>query len=82
VDEHRSSRDGGWARADARFPGGPIAIAYQPQGPRASDATAAEKGREIAAALGRAGFSEVRVETLALKPAVVCVLGVNGAVAA
>jgi hypothetical protein len=31
------------------------------------------------AALARAGFSEVRLETMALKPAVVCALGVNGA---
>src|SRR5215218_7846346 len=37
-------------------PGGLIAIAHQPRGPGASDAVAAEKGREIAAALGRAGF--------------------------
>jgi SAM-dependent methyltransferase len=79
-----------WNEPDARLeqlrrllrPGGLIALAYQPRGPGTSDATAAEKGREIAAALGRAGFSEVRVETLALKPAVVCLLGVNGAVAA
>ena len=76
-----------WAEPDARLaqlrrllrPGGLIALAHQPRGPGASDATAAEKGREIAAALGRAGFSEVRVETLRLKPAVVCALGVNGA---
>lgn len=79
-----------WTDPDARLeqlrrllrPGGLIAIAYQPRGPGASDATAAEKGREIAAALGRAGFSEARLETLRLKPAVVCGLGVNGAVAA
>jgi len=79
-----------WGEPDARLaqlrrllrPGGLIALAHQPRGPGASDATAAEKGREIAAALGRAGFSGVRVETLRLKPAVLCALGVNGAVAA
>lgn len=40
---------------------------------------ATAKGRELAAALARAGFSEVRVETMALKPAVVCALGTNAA---
>jgi ubiquinone/menaquinone biosynthesis C-methylase UbiE len=79
-----------WNEPDARLahlrrllrPAGLIALAHQPRGPGASDATAAESGREIAAALGRAGFFEVRVETLRLKPAVVCVLGLNGAGAA
>jgi SAM-dependent methyltransferase len=60
-------------------PAGLIALAHQPRGPGASDATAAKSGREMAAALGRAGFSEVRLETLPLKPAVACALGVNGA---
>lgn len=60
-------------------PGGRIAVAHQPRGPGATDATSAARGREIAASLGRAGFSEVRVETLPLEPAVVCALGVNGA---
>jgi SAM-dependent methyltransferase len=57
--------------------GGRIAIAFQPRGPGASDEAAATRGREIAAALRDAGFSEVRLETLKLKPAVVCALGVN-----
>ena len=57
--------------------GGRIAVAQQPRGPGASDATAAAMGEEIAAALGRAGFSDVRIETLRLKPAVVCAIGVN-----
>jgi SAM-dependent methyltransferase len=57
--------------------GGRIAIAFQPRGPGASDEAAAARGREIAAALRNAGFSEVRLETLKLKPAVVCALGVN-----
>ena len=60
-------------------PGGLIAVAYHPRGPGATDETSVAKGREIAAALDRAGFSEVRLETMRLKPAVVCALGVNGA---
>lgn len=76
-----------WTEPDARLeelrhllrPGGLIAMAHQSRGPGASDETSATRGREIAAALARAGFSEVRVETLRLKPAVVCALGLNGA---
>jgi ubiquinone/menaquinone biosynthesis C-methylase UbiE len=72
-----------WTEPDARFeelrhllrPGGLIAVAHQPRGPGATDETSATRGREIAAALTRAGFSAVRVETLDLKPAVVCALG-------
>ena len=60
-------------------PGGLIAVAYQPRGPGATDETSVAKGREIAAALIRARFTEVRLETMRLKPAVVCALGVNGA---
>jgi ubiquinone/menaquinone biosynthesis C-methylase UbiE len=75
-----------WNEADARLeqlrrllrPDGLIAVAHQPRGPGASDETAAAKGRELAGALVRAGFSEVRVETMRLKPAVVCALGLNG----
>ena len=59
-------------------PGGLIAVAHQPRGPGASDETSAAAGREMAATFIRVGFSEVRVETLRLKPAVVCALGVNG----
>ena len=59
--------------------GGLIAVAHQPRGPGATDETSAAKGREIAAALIRARFTEVRLETMRLKPAVVCALGVNGA---
>ena len=74
-----------WNEPDARLralrqllrPRGLIAIAHQPRGPGASDETSASKGREIAAALVRAGFSDVRVETMRLKPAVVCAIGVN-----
>ena len=60
-------------------PGGLIAVAYQPRGPGATNETSAAKGREIAVALIRARFTEVRLETMRLKPAVVCALGVNGA---
>jgi SAM-dependent methyltransferase len=59
-------------------PGGRIAIAYQPRGPGASDETATEAGKELIGHFASAGFTDVRVETLALKPtAVVCVLGVS-----
>ena len=58
-------------------PGGRIAIAHQPRGPGATDAAAAAKGEEIAAALTAAGFSEVQVRTMSLKPAVVCAIGRN-----
>jgi len=60
-------------------PGGRIAITHQPRGPGATDAAAAAKGEEIAAVLTRAGFSDVRVHTMRLKPAVVCAIGVNPA---
>jgi SAM-dependent methyltransferase len=56
-------------------PGGRIAIAFQPRGPGATDEASARKGEEIASALTEAGFSNVRVESLALKPAVACALG-------
>jgi SAM-dependent methyltransferase len=59
--------------------GGLIAVAHQPRGPGASDETAAANGRHIKAALAQAGFSELRLETMALRPAVVCALGVNPA---
>lgn len=63
---------------DLLRPGGQLAIAYQPRGPGSTDEVAARTGRQIAAQLTEAGFTEVRVETLALKPtAVVCVLGVK-----
>jgi SAM-dependent methyltransferase len=58
-------------------PDGRIAIVFQPRGPGATDEAATTKGDELAAALREAGFSEVRLETLKLRPAVVCALGVN-----
>lgn len=57
--------------------GGLMAVVHQPRGPGATDETSAAWGREMGAALAQAGFSEVRLETMALKPAVVCALGVN-----
>jgi SAM-dependent methyltransferase len=57
--------------------GGRIAIAFQPRGPGATDAAATTGGQKIATALRDAGFSQVRLETLKLKPAVVCALAIN-----
>jgi hypothetical protein len=57
--------------------GGRIAVVHQPRGPGVSDATAATRGAELAARLARAGFSDVRTETLGLKPAVICAIGVT-----
>jgi SAM-dependent methyltransferase len=76
-----------WHEPDARLeqlrrllrPGGLIAVAYHPRGRGAGDEAAAEEGRALAAALERAGFCEVRVQTLRLQPPVVCALGVRGA---
>jgi SAM-dependent methyltransferase len=63
---------------DLLRPGGRIAIAYQPRGPGSTDEVAARTGRQLAAHFTEVGFTDVRVETLALKPtAVVCVLGVK-----
>jgi len=57
--------------------GGRIAIAFQPRGPGATDEAATTTGQQLVAALRDAGFSQMRLETLELKPAVVCALGVN-----
>jgi SAM-dependent methyltransferase len=75
-----------WHEPDARVealrrllrPGGLLAVAHQPRGPGASDEAAGAEGRAMAATLARAGFSDVRVETMRAKPAVVCALGLNG----
>jgi ubiquinone/menaquinone biosynthesis C-methylase UbiE len=60
-------------------PGGLIAIVHQPRGPGVTDEASAAWGRQMAAALDQAEFSSVRLETLNLKPAVVCALGINTA---
>jgi SAM-dependent methyltransferase len=59
--------------------GGRIALAFQPRGPGATDEAAMTTGQELVSALRDAGFSRARLETLQLRPAVVCALGVNAA---
>lgn len=78
-----------WAEPDARLralhdvlrPGGLIAVVHQPRGPGVTDETSVTRGREIAASLTRAGFADVRTESLRLKPEVVCALGVRAGTA-
>jgi ubiquinone/menaquinone biosynthesis C-methylase UbiE len=60
-------------------PGGRIAIASQPRCPGATAETSDEAGKHIATCLIEAGFSDTRIETLPLKPPVVCVLATNTA---
>lgn len=55
-------------------PGGRIAIATQPRSPGATEHTSARAASDIAHRLQEAGFTQTRVETLRLKPPVVCVL--------
>jgi SAM-dependent methyltransferase len=55
--------------------GGLIAIVSQPRTPGATAETTAAAAREIVALLEAAGFTEIRVETLGLKPPVACVMG-------
>jgi ubiquinone/menaquinone biosynthesis C-methylase UbiE len=55
--------------------GGRIAIVSQPRLPGATSETTKRLGREIAERLRLAGFVDIRSETLALSPPVVCVLG-------
>jgi SAM-dependent methyltransferase len=58
-------------------PGGRIAIASQPRCPGATAQTSCEAGKHIATRLAEAGFSGTQIETLPLKPPVVCVLATN-----
>ena len=56
-------------------PGGRIALASQPRVPGADEATTARAARELEELLGGAGFTDLRVHTLALDPPVACVIG-------
>ena len=56
-------------------PGGRIAIVSQPRCPGATAETTVAAGREIAARLTAAGFRNLRSDTLALTPPVICVRG-------
>jgi SAM-dependent methyltransferase len=58
-------------------PEGRIVVAHQPRGPGVTDKTATAAGLKIAAQLARAGFCEVRTETLELSPAVVGIVGIK-----
>jgi SAM-dependent methyltransferase len=62
---------------DRLRPGGVIALASQPRCPGATSETSERAAREIEALINDAGFCRTRVETLPLKPPVVCVLGVK-----
>jgi ubiquinone/menaquinone biosynthesis C-methylase UbiE len=55
--------------------GGRIAIVSQPRCPGATSETTRQVGRDVADRLRLAGFVDIRSETLALSPPVVCVLG-------
>lgn len=74
---------GMWHEPDERLkalyrlmrPGGRIAIVSQPRCPGATAETTAAAGREIAARLTAAGFRNLRSDTLALTPPVICVRG-------
>jgi SAM-dependent methyltransferase len=59
-------------------PGGRIALTVQPRQPGATDVHAARAGEALARHLREAGFRDVRVERLPLRPvAAVCALGVR-----
>ncbi len=59
-------------------PGGRIGIAYQPRGPGSTNETGTRAANELSHQFATVGFTDVRTETLDLRPtAVVCVLGVS-----
>ena len=74
---------GMWCEPDERLkalyqlmrPGGGIAIVSQPRCPGATAETTVAAGREMAARLTAAGFGNLRSDTLALTPPVICVRG-------
>lgn len=58
-------------------PGGRVALTLQPRQRGATNADAAARGRDLCALLERAGFPEVRLETLELQPVnAVCALAI------
>ncbi|MEV7045985.1 methyltransferase domain-containing protein [Amycolatopsis sp. NPDC051061] len=58
-------------------PGGRIALASQPRCPGAERDTTTRAAGELQNLLAKAGFTDLRVETLDLDPPVACVLGVT-----
>ncbi len=58
-------------------PGGRIALASQPRCPGANQDTTTRAAGELQDLLTKAGFTDLRVETLDLDPPVACVLGLN-----
>jgi SAM-dependent methyltransferase len=61
-------------------PGGRVAITHQSRKRAATDADTAQGAERIAADLRAAGFTDVRIETLEMKPVnAACVLGRRGA---
>ncbi|MEV6638819.1 class I SAM-dependent methyltransferase [Amycolatopsis sp. NPDC051371] len=58
-------------------PGGRIALASQPRCPGANRDTTTRAAGELQDLLAKAGFTELRVETLDLDPPVACVIGVT-----
>jgi len=62
-------------------PGGRLAITHQPRQPRATGEDTRRDADRIAAALAAAGFADVRVELLPMKPVdAACVLGTRPSV--
>jgi hypothetical protein len=60
---------------DMLRPAGVIAIVRQPRGPGSRRVAPSEIAAELKGMLAEAGYSHIRTETLALKPAAVCALG-------
>jgi ubiquinone/menaquinone biosynthesis C-methylase UbiE len=60
-------------------PAGRIALASQPRCPGATDHTTVQAAQQFQDLLTRAGFTQIRTETLDLNPPVACVLATNPA---